>query len=58
MWEEVSGFCSGVSGSEDFIMIFDGRMREVRRWNDPSLNVSVCVCVCMCVYTGQAWEAA
>ena len=35
MWQEVSNFCSGVSGSEDFIMIFDGRMREVRRVNDP-----------------------
>lgn len=49
MWEAVSGFCSGVSGSEDFIMIFDGRMREVRRLNDPSLNVCVCVCACVCI---------
>ena len=44
MWEEISNFCGGVGGSEDFIMIFDGRMREVRRWNDPSLNVTLCVC--------------
>lgn len=50
MWEAVSSFCSGVSGSEDFIMIFDGRMREVRRMNDPSLNV--------CVYRSTRHEGA
>ena len=33
-WKEICNFTSCMSGTEDFIVVFDGRMREVRRMND------------------------
>ena len=32
-WKEVTGFLTACSGQTDFAMAFDGRMRDVRRWN-------------------------
>ena len=33
IWKEICSFCCSLSGMEDFVMLFDGRMREVRRLN-------------------------
>ncbi|CAK9068446.1 unnamed protein product [Durusdinium trenchii] len=36
LWKEMVGFMAATaSGPADFIMAFDGRMREVRRWSVP-----------------------
>ena len=32
-WKAILEFCTTIHGNSDFAMIFDGRMREVRRWN-------------------------
>ena len=33
-WKEITAFVASMSGPNDFGFLFDGRMREVRRWND------------------------
>jgi hypothetical protein len=33
MWKGIADFCASTTGPTDFAMVFDGRMREVRRLN-------------------------
>jgi hypothetical protein len=34
LWKGIAEFCVSTTGQTDFAMVFDGRMREVRRLND------------------------
>ena len=36
-WKDICEFCCSLSGSEDFIMLFDGRMRDVRRVHEDNV---------------------
>lgn len=38
-WKSIQEFCTTTHGNSDFAMIFDGRMREVRRWNVALLTL-------------------
>lgn len=37
-WKALAGFCMGLAGNTDFIFLFDGRMREIRRIHAPCLD--------------------
>ena len=37
LWKDIVTFCSSASGTTDFVMLFDGRMRQVRRANESWL---------------------
>ena len=40
-WKEICNFATCMSGTEDFIILFDGRMREVRRLSESWLQLHV-----------------
>lgn len=33
-WKEICAFANALSGPEDFVILFDGRMRNIRRLNE------------------------
>ena len=37
-WKAVAEFCMGLAGNTDFTLLFDGRMREIRRIHAPCLD--------------------
>ena len=38
LWKDIVTFCSSASGNTDFVMLFDGRMRQIRRTNESWLS--------------------
>lgn len=38
MWKEITSFITSTSGPADFAMLFDGRMREIRRQNEALIE--------------------
>ena len=46
-WKAVAEFCIGLTGTTDFTLLFDGRMREIRRIHAPCLETgSFHLCEC------------
>ncbi|CAE6915014.1 unnamed protein product [Symbiodinium sp. CCMP2592] len=51
-WKEICAFAKDISGPEDFVVLFDGRMREIRRVSEDLLLNQQHTEECTIVYSG------